>query len=163
MFVLNGIFDFCFRNASSYDFKVVVGEHNVKENGDEQEYHTVQEIIIHEDFNQANFEYDFAILKLHKPVTISSKVDLVSLPSVNMNKLVGENATVFGWGLNENDTTSSTLREIPMEILSIQVCKNSFLLGRTKLPTLTSNHICGLSQKNDSATCSGDSGGEQCS
>ena len=146
---------------TKHDFKVVVGEHDLELSGDEQEYHNVKEIIIHPEFNPLDFENDFAILKLDKLVTISRKADIINLPSETLSYLSGHTAQLFGWGLNENETASSTLKEITMEILSNQVCKNSFMLGKTKLSSLTTNHICGLSLKNDSATCSGDSGGKQ--
>lgn len=142
------------------DLIVVVGEHNLKVDGDEQAFHDVKEIIIHKNFDVKSFENDLALIILIKPVTFSKKVGLIKLPNENMTDLRGEIATVLGWGLNEHQKVASSLQEIKMEILSERVCLNTFALSRTKINGLTSNHICALSEKSDSATCKGDSGGK---
>jgi secreted trypsin-like serine protease len=140
----------------------VVGEHDLSKDGDEQAYHKLKNVIIHEQFNYLTFEHDFAILKLEKPVKVTSKVTTVWLPSetTDVLQLTGKNGTVYGWGLNENDTQLPILKEINMEILSNNVCQNTFELGKAVISNLTDNQICALSKTKGSATCFGDSGGE---
>lgn len=143
-------------------FQIVVGENNVAILGDEQEYHKVNQIIIHESFNESkSFEYDFAIIKLIEPVILTPKVDLVNLPLENMHELAGKSARVLGWGLNENDTQPTLLKEIQMVIFPNLACKNNFRFSKVKFSATTDNHICALSADEKSATCFGDSGGEK--
>jgi len=131
----------------------------VEEVGDEQEYHKIQEIFVHKEFNNSTLEYDFALLELSKPVRISSQVDIINLPLEDMINLHGNIAKVLGWGLNEKDVQSPTLKEIHMEILTPRVCENDFRLAKTKIKSITINHICALSENGNSSTCAGDSGG----
>lgn len=132
---------------------------------DEQEYHIIKDIIIHENYtpNSKYFEYNFAIIKLVKPVRLTPKAYIVNLPSLNMSKLFDETARVLGWGLNENDESSTTLKEMNMIIITNRGCKSNLRLSlkNVKNPAITRNHICALSEDEISATCFGDSGGEK--
>jgi secreted trypsin-like serine protease len=149
-----------FSDITKDDFKVVVGEHNLMMDGDEQEYHDVKEIIIHPEFNLDSFENDFALLKLVKLVTISKKASVINLSNKSLLDLVGKTYTLFGWGLNENDTVSSEIRSVEMEVMTNLLCENSFDQSKVKYKSLTSNHMCALRTKKGSATCTGDSGGK---
>jgi len=65
-----------YRENGPDDITIVVGEYDLSLRGDEEEYLRLDDIFVHEKFNEENFEYDFAILKLQKPVKITSKVGI---------------------------------------------------------------------------------------
>ncbi len=138
---------------------MVVGEHDLDKPGDEQAQHDVKEIIIHPKFNESTFEYDFAILRLVNSVTISKKAAIISLPNENLTDLSSKAVILFGWGLNENNETSSKLKSIEMEVLTNLVCQSSFEISKVRISILTNNHICALRKHKGSGTCNGDSGG----
>ncbi len=153
--------DFCSSKLTKDDFEVVVGEYDLDKVGDEQGHHDVKEIILHPNYNESTFEYDFAILKLVIPVTISEKVAIISLIDESQPDLNAKTVILFGWGLNEKDMISSKLKSIEMEVFSNLVCKNSFKTSKINV-TLSNNHICALTKNDGSATCRGDSGGINC-
>ena len=122
----------------------------------------MKEIIIHPEFNPFDFENDFAILKLVKLVTISRKADIINLPSETLSNLCGHSVHLFGWGKNENDSISSKLKSIEMEVLTNLDCQNTFEVSRRRISALTKNHICALRKQKGTATCYGDAGGTFC-
>ncbi len=150
---------FTFRNVTKDDFEVVVGEYNLTLAGDEQGYYQVQEVFIHEGFDKKNYEKDVAILRLEKPVTLSSTVKIATLPAPGMNDFVGNHAVVFGWGVDENNQTLETLKQIEMEFVSNVVCQGFYSHRKIDIK-ISDQHVCAISKVNISATCHGDSGGK---
>jgi hypothetical protein len=148
-----------FRAVTKDSIKVVVGEHDLEKFGDEQEYHDVEEIIIHPEFDLSNFESDFAIIKLVKQATLSEKVAVINLPNENMTDLTGKMSILFGWGQGKNESYSVRLKTINMEVMTNLICSNFFDVSKINV-TLTKNHICALRRRKGSATCRGDSGGK---
>ena len=68
--------------------------------------------IVHPKYNFYSFEYDLALVKLEKPVELAPNVHPICLPG-NDDRLVGENATVTGWGrLSEGGTLPSILQQV---------------------------------------------------
>lgn len=123
--------------------------------GDEQAYHDVKDFVVHEDYEPSSLEYDFAIINLKTPVYLTAKVDLAILSDFDVQSLIGKTGTVHGWGINENNTSSTILSAIDLEIISNRNCE---VLLRRKT-RFTSNYLCGFSLRKESATCQGDSGG----
>ena len=78
------------------DFDVLVGEHDVTVADGEQRV-SPSSWIQHENYNSGTTNYDFAIVKLSRPVTFSANVNPICLPSStkNYDSVV---ATVSGWG-----------------------------------------------------------------
>lgn len=68
--------------------------------------------IVHPKYNFYSFEYDLALVKLRKPVDLAPNVHPICLPG-NDDLMVGENATVTGWGrLSEGGTLPSILQQV---------------------------------------------------
>ncbi|KAF0290610.1 Serine proteinase stubble [Amphibalanus amphitrite] len=66
---------------------------------------------VHPKYNFYSFEYDLALVKLERPVDLAPNVHPICLPG-NDDRLVGENATVTGWGrLSEGGTLPSILQQ----------------------------------------------------
>lgn len=55
-------------------------------------------IIQHEKFNLSTLDFDFALVKLSKPLTFSDKIQPIAL--INQDKIIedGTNCLVSGWG-----------------------------------------------------------------
>lgn len=54
--------------------------------------------MIHPNYDFFHSDFDFALLKLSKGVTISPKVGVICLPSEKFESHDGSNLTVTGWG-----------------------------------------------------------------
>ena len=78
-------------------FSVVVGDYDVTTTDSGEQSITPQEWINHPNYNEFTTDNDFAIIQLSSPVTFSSTVSPICLPSTSDNY---ENtvATVTGWG-----------------------------------------------------------------
>ncbi len=132
-------------------------DQSLTEDEDRMEYYNVKRIVTHKDFNPSDFEYDFGIIKLMKPVTGSKLIRLVmNLPPVDKNKLVGKFVSTQGWDMNESTQQPTSVRETILEIISNSLCQ--VILRRSK--ELTVNHICGFNVQNDFVTCHRDGGGK---
>jgi trypsin len=111
----------------------------------------VRQSIRHPSYSAFSLDYDFALLRVDsvsasdaKPATLAS--------SSGADEAVGRTATVIGWGATrENGATSSTLREVDVDIVSNSQC-NSALGG------VTDRMICAGGIQGYDA-CQGDSGG----
>ncbi len=63
---------------------VLLGDHNIKDEYDGQEYFNISEIKIHQDFkwlSEYHFVNDIALLKLANPTKINAKIGRVCLPN----------------------------------------------------------------------------------
>ena len=89
------------------NFKVVVGEHDVTV-ADGEISVTPQEWIDHPEYNRDTSDNDFAIITLASPVTFSSAVGTICLPSASESC---ENllATVTGWGTTSYQGTQPNI------------------------------------------------------
>merc|ERR1719410_2949397 len=92
--------------TSVSDFDVLVGEYDVTRSDGEQRI-SPSAWIQHENYNSRTTNYDFAIVKLSRPVTFSSNVNPICLPSAtrNYDSVV---ATVSGWVLWRSSTFHSS-------------------------------------------------------
>ena len=61
----------------------------------------IKKIILHEKFNKATFDYDVALLRLEKPVTLSRLIRPTCIPKNNNNYKPGAKCIVAGWGYNK--------------------------------------------------------------
>nr|CAD7458086.1 unnamed protein product [Timema tahoe] len=61
--------------------------------------HNVANYIIHENFNQNNFDNDIALLQVDTPFQFSASVQPISLPAQGEATPVGTQAVVSGWGV----------------------------------------------------------------
>lgn len=68
--------------------------------------------IVHPKYNFFTYEYDLAMVRLDSPVQYSPHIVPICLPGSD-DLLIGENATVTGWGrLSEGGTLPSVLQEV---------------------------------------------------
>lgn len=68
--------------------------------------------IVHPKYNFFTYEYDLAVVRLDAPVAYAPHIVPICLPGSD-DLLIGENATVTGWGrLSEGGTLPSVLQEV---------------------------------------------------
>ena len=126
-------------------------------NGPKDKNHVgVSDIKIHPEFNAFNYDNDFAILTLEKPVSFNEKIQQVCLPKDTERDLVGQSAKITGWGvknLGKFPNLADTLQAANVKIESHERCKQKY--GSV---VINDRKICAWDQ-GIADTCKGDSGG----
>uniref|UniRef100_A0A3P9MLX0 Peptidase S1 domain-containing protein n=1 Tax=Oryzias latipes TaxID=8090 RepID=A0A3P9MLX0_ORYLA len=114
---------------------------------------TVSRIIVHPNYNSPPKDNDVALLKLTSPVTFNNYISPVCLAAQGSNFPGGTTAWVTGFGtLSSGGSTSSTLQEVSVPIVSNTQCRDSY-------SSLTSNMMCAGLTEGGKDSCQGDSGG----
>ncbi|KAI5637693.1 trypsin domain-containing protein [Phthorimaea operculella] len=137
--------------VGEYDFSSVSEQFPFVERG-------VARKAVHPKYNFFTYEYDLALVKLESPVAFAPHISPICLPATD-DLLVGENATVTGWGrLSEGGVLPSILQEVQVPIVSNERCKSMFLrAGRHEfIPDI---FLCAGHERGGHDSCQGDSGG----
>ncbi|XP_032516918.2 serine proteinase stubble isoform X2 [Danaus plexippus] len=137
--------------VGEYDFSTVSEQYPYSERG-------VARKAVHPKYNFYTYEYDLALVKLDSPVQFAPHISPICLPASD-DLLVGENATVTGWGrLSEGGVLPSVLQEVQVPIVSNDRCKSMFLqAGRHEfIPDI---FLCAGHERGGHDSCQGDSGG----
>ncbi|CAK1585188.1 unnamed protein product [Parnassius mnemosyne] len=137
--------------VGEYDFSSVSEQYPFVERG-------VARKAVHPKYNFFTYEYDLALVKLDSPVQFAPHISPICLPATD-DSLVGENATVTGWGrLSEGGVLPSVLQEVQVPIVSNERCKSMFLrAGRHEfIPDI---FLCAGHERGGHDSCQGDSGG----
>ncbi|CAG4948009.1 unnamed protein product [Colias eurytheme] len=107
----------------------------------------VEKTIVHEEWNRARKTNDIALIRVDEEIDLSSSnvrpICLPIYPNLQTKNLIGERATVSGWGTFEAKQSSAALLKVTVPIVS---CKEGY-----------SKHICAGEKYKDS--CIGGSGG----
>ncbi|XP_044003211.1 serine proteinase stubble-like isoform X2 [Aphidius gifuensis] len=114
--------------------------------------------VVHPKYNFFTYEYDLALVRLESSLVFAPHISPICLPATD-DLLIGENATVTGWGrLSEGGTLPSVLQEVSVPIVSNDVCKSMFLrAGRHEfIPDI---FLCAGYENGGQDSCQGDSGG----
>ena len=70
--------------------------------------------VVHPKYNFFTYEYDLALVRLDSPLNFAPHIAPICLPASD-DLLIGENATVTGWGrLSEGGTLPSILQEVSL-------------------------------------------------
>lgn len=73
--------------------------------------------VVHPKYNFFTYEYDLALVRLESSLTFAAHISPICLPATD-DLLIGENATVTGWGrLSEGGTLPSILQEVIIVLL----------------------------------------------
>ncbi|XP_068623972.1 chymotrypsin-like elastase family member 2A [Battus philenor] len=138
---------------------VVLGKYNIAGGDLEAQEKTVEEIIVHENYDPKKLDNDIALLKLGTKVTFGSYVQPACLwfPGA-VEKLPNRDivGTVIGWGFDQNNALSSQLKQATMPLVSESNCLKSNPVFYSKV--LTSRKFC-AGHNNGTSACNGDSGG----
>ena len=116
----------CTAGASPSDIRVLVGEHDTTDSV--ADIRPISAITDHPNYDASNnYANDVSILTLASPISFSSVVAPVCLPSSVSPQYTGQLATVTGWG-----TTSSggylpaRLMEVDVTVVSNTQCNNAY-------------------------------------
>ncbi|XP_029715052.2 serine protease 27-like [Aedes albopictus] len=122
--------------------------------------HTVQEIFVHPQFAKDSNKHDVAILSLKTAVIFSDYVLPICLAltrfETSIHDIVGKQGVVVGWGLTEDDETSTDLKMANLPVVDYAECLETDrdLFGSLIYPGM----FCAGS-RNGTNVCNGDSGG----
>uniref|UniRef100_A0A3P9MM88 Peptidase S1 domain-containing protein n=1 Tax=Oryzias latipes TaxID=8090 RepID=A0A3P9MM88_ORYLA len=142
----------CFSSTSTSGVVVYLGETGIY-NSPNSVSRTVSRIIVHPNYNSPPKDNDVALLKLTSPVTFNNYISPVCLAAQGSNFPGGTTAWVTGFGtLSSGGSTSSTLQEVSVPIVSNTQCRDSY-------SSLTSNMMCAGLTEGGKDSCQGDSGG----
>ncbi|XP_030751258.1 trypsin-1-like [Sitophilus oryzae] len=116
---------------------------------------TVAALTYHDYFDSDTYDYDIAILKLSRPLTLGVGVAIVQLPATTDDIIAGEEASATGWGLTDSNGTTlpEQLRVVVLPQITTQTCKNYY--GSY----ITDTMFCAGYKTGGKDTCLGDSGG----
>ncbi|KAE9535574.1 hypothetical protein AGLY_007475 [Aphis glycines] len=150
----------CVDDLLTSQIRIRVGEYDFS--SDQEPYPFVERAvarkIVHPKYNFFTYEYDLAMVRLEAPVKYTPHIVPICLPGSD-DLLIGENATVTGWGrLSEGGTLPSVLQEVSVPIVSNDKCKSMFLrAGRHEyIPDI---FMCAGFDDGGRDSCQGDSGG----
>lgn len=96
--------------VGEYDFSSVNEPYPFAERG-------VTKKVVHPKYNFFTYEYDLALVRLDAALEFAPHILPICLPASD-DLLIGENATVTGWGrLSEGGTLPSVLQEVTLIII----------------------------------------------
>lgn len=94
--------------------RIRVGEYDFSHVQEQLPYteRAVARKVVHPKYNFFTYEFDLALVKLEQPLVFAPHISPICLPATD-DLLIGENATVTGWGrLSEGGTLPSVLQEV---------------------------------------------------
>ncbi|XP_066582475.1 serine proteinase stubble-like isoform X2 [Prorops nasuta] len=150
----------CVDDLLTSQIRIRVGEYDFSSVQERLPYveRGVAKKVVHPKYNFFTYEYDLALVRLESPLTFAPHISPICLPATD-GLLIGENATVTGWGrLSEGGTLPSVLQEVSVPIVSNDRCKSMFLsAGRHEfIPEI---FLCAGYETGGQDSCQGDSGG----
>ncbi len=143
----------CLEGLRPDDIQIFSGSVNLNSGGNISD---VSNIIIHPEYNNRTFDNDIALIELKTTIPLNEEQNIVYLPTNDLaNELLRDGivATVSGWGITEEGHSSSSLRKVEIEIISVQKCVRSY--GKA----ITINMVCAGFDQGEKDACQGDSGG----
>lgn len=145
------------------DWRMRVGEHNLKEEEDRATLMEVEKIIIHPVRHAGELiDQDIALVKLVRDIEFSEYISPVCLPEPEDTFPGGTACAVAGWGnLQEGGNSPNEVNHIRLPIVDRQVCKKAYSNAGSFFDTsvITSTTICAGFLEGGKSTCQGDSGG----
>ena len=152
----------CMVGKRASKIQVILGEHDWTTKSETQEdRYDVDKIIIHPRAgDQAQFDYDFALLRLVKTIGLNRKVRPVCLPDmatrfVEKDFFAGQFAQVSGWGVTDPNNPRRQARKLKK--VSVRVMTDSECKGKYTYNPITPSMMCAAFPERDA--CFGDSGG----
>lgn len=115
---------------------------------------SVQQVIVHPNYNSKTRSNDFAILKLSSPVYT---VYPIALNGDGAGPAIGQSLTVIGVGaIRENGPSSGVLQQASVNVLNPDTCNSNRQYNGM---VIASTMFCAGTQSGERDSCQGDSGG----
>lgn len=136
-------------------FKVVLGESDLKKVEGHETYSYVSSICIHQKYNDQTMDYDIALLHLRKAVNYTDSVSPICLAESARNYSANAQCFVTGWGqIQESGPVSDKLRVARVPIIERSRCVKMYKGSR-----ITPRMLCAGYEQGRIDSCQGDSGG----
>ncbi|CAF0704352.1 unnamed protein product [Brachionus calyciflorus] len=120
------------------------------------EVYNVEQVIMHEKYDEKLVKNDIAILKLSSNVELNENVQISCLPNPDFKNYPTQNMQAFivGWGITDNETLANRLNNVEISILNETICDhyNDYEIDME-------TQICAGTIEGGKDTCQGDSGG----
>ncbi|XP_048835866.1 prostasin-like [Brienomyrus brachyistius] len=117
----------CTKNSKS--LTVVLGNNNIKKKKwfRRATIKKVKQCYSHPNNSKNQYDFDIALCKLAKSVTLNKKVNVIELPKQGENVQDQTKCLILGWGkTNPNGAAEDSLREVTVPIQSNGGCKKSW-------------------------------------
>ncbi|XP_052902056.1 enteropeptidase-like [Anopheles moucheti] len=136
---------------------VHLGRHRLRIATMRTQQHEVLELIVHPEYNSNGVRHNIALVELATDITYTDYIQPVCLwnRGEDQKTIVGSWGTVVGFGIDETDTPSDTLREATIPVVSPITCIES---DPVYASVLTSDMFC-AGNANGISACNQDSGG----
>lgn len=118
--IIKPVTELFFSSLLTSQIRIRVGEYDFSSVQEELPYveRAVARKVVHPKYNFFTYEYDLALVQLDKSLEFAPHISPICLPASD-DLLIGENATVTGWGrLSEGGTLPSVLQEVSHKFLS---------------------------------------------
>jgi len=145
----------CFLNINKNMIRVVIGDHDRSHLSSHQLTRRVSQVHVHDQFDPITFDNDIALIRLNKPLTFTSRILPVCLPS-SSRTYGGEEAVIVGWGkVGQRSRPPNVLQSAKVPVMSRAACR-----ARSKFNAdeITENMMCAEVDNSGVDACYGDSG-----
>ncbi|KAF6213706.1 hypothetical protein GE061_011428 [Apolygus lucorum] len=124
-----------------------------------EQLRTISQIILHPEYQDQGFINDISLLKMSKPIALTTYVRPICLPSPSREPRDGAMCTVVGWGqlFEVARVFPDTLQEVQLPVISTAECRKRTVF--LPLYKVTDNMFCAGYERGGRDACLGDSGG----
>ncbi|XP_050957605.1 uncharacterized protein LOC127158567 [Labeo rohita] len=127
----------CFEGASASDVVMYIGRQSQSGLNSNEINRTARGIIIHQNYNDTQFNNDIALVQLSSSVMFTDYIKPVCLAAAGSKFAGGTESWVTGWGtLQSGGQLADILQEVMIPVVSNSNCNKAYGAG------ITSNMIC---------------------
>ncbi|XP_057409293.1 transmembrane protease serine 13 [Balaenoptera acutorostrata] len=118
---------------------------------------SIAQIIINSNYTDSKDDYDIALMRLSKPLTLTAHVHPACLPMHGQTFSLNETCWVTGFGKTKetDERTSPFLREVQVNLIDYKKCNNELVYNSYLTPRM----MCAGDLQGGRDSCQGDSGG----
>ncbi|KAF2360584.1 Serine proteases trypsin domain [Trinorchestia longiramus] len=137
--------------------RLSMGDWDVSNNQDGQYIEAkVQRVTVHPSYSRSTLQNDVAVLTLTEPLRYSDRVQPICLPTSDIHT-DNLQATITGWGRDENKQLKTILQELTSTITTNSLCGERWKQKKAPSGFIVDTMMCMDATNGDS--CNGDSGG----
>ncbi|XP_051784145.1 granzyme A-like isoform X1 [Erpetoichthys calabaricus] len=143
----------CYRNGFVY---AVLGTHAINKNENEQQIIEIEEQMVHRDYNSVSYANNLMLVKLSEKATINQYVQMLPLPTSEVDSPADTSCRIAGWGKTEyNGNPAEALQEVNVKVISNEECNGTDSYNGILTPSM----MCAGEQNGGKDVCQGDGGG----